>query len=48
MERKISSSGFWKNHYIMTYIYNEILKCVIPRRNEKKKNIIRTKEELII
>ena len=21
----------------MTYIYNEILKCVIPRRNEKKK-----------
>ena len=47
MERKISSNGFWKNHYIMTYIYNEILKCVIPRRNEKKR-IIRTKEELNI
>ena len=36
MARKISSSGFWKNHYIMTYIYYEIVKCVIPRRYENK------------
>ena len=34
MTRKIWS--FWKNHYIITYMYYEIVKCVILRRYENK------------